>query len=432
MAQSSTSRIQPGETAAVALSFVYFFCVLAAYYVIRPVREQLSAAVGSTQLPVFYAATFVATLVLTPLFAALAVRVPRRVLVPAVYGVFIACLLGFVPLFAQPGLLSPKALGAVFYVWLSIFNLFVVSVFWSFMADVWNQLQARRLFPVIALGGTAGSILGPTLAGMLVGRIGVAPLLVVSATLLAVALACAARLGRWARTHASSADAAQGRALHGTMFDGLRQVVATPFVRNMALLMVLSDCIGTVNYALVADYSGSIFHDAVARTQFAAGIDLVTNVLVVLVQLTVTRWLLVRGGAGPVIATWALVTAAVLVWVATTPDPHAPVIAGLPAVALALIISRGLAYGMSGPARESLFTRVPREQRYLGKNAVDTAVWRAGDAATAGTMNLLRAVGAGVPTFAVLAAGAALGAGALGWRLASQAMDDEGVPLPAR
>jgi len=153
-------------------------------------------------------------------------------------------------------------------------------------------------------------------------------------------------------------------------------------------------------------------------------------VLVVLVQATLTRWLLVRGGAGPVIATWALVTTGVLLWVAGAPDPHAPVFAGLPAVALALIISRGLAYGMSGPARESLFTRVPREQRYLGKNAVDTAVWRAGDAATAWTMNLMRAVGASVPAFAMLGAGAALTAGVLGWRLAAQPAEDETRALP--
>jgi AAA family ATP:ADP antiporter len=424
-------RVQAGETGAVAVSFAYFFCVLTAYYMIRPVREQLSAAVGSTQLPVFYAATFVATLVLTPLFAALAVRVPRRVLVPAVYGVFIVCLLAFVPLFAEPGLLSAKTLGAVFYVWLSIFNLFVVSVFWSFMADVWSQAQARRVFALIAVGGTVGSIVGPVLAGTLVGRIGVAPLLAVSAALLGVALGCTAWLGRWARANAVTAAAAEGQAVHGTMFDGLRQVVIVPFVRNMALLMVLGDCIGTINYALVSDYSGSVFHDAIARTQFAAQVDLATNMLVVLVQVTITRWLLIRGGAGPVIAIWSLVTTGMLLWVVGTSDPHAPVLAGLPAVAMALIVSRGLAYGMLGPARESLFTRVPREQRYLGKNAVDTAVWRAGDAATAWTMNLMRAAGASVPAFATLGAAAALTAGVLGWRLATQPVEDETNALPA-
>lgn len=181
--------IQAGEWRAVALSFAWFFCVLAAYYMIRPVREQLSAVVGSTQLPMFYAATFLATLALTPVFAWLVARYPRRVVVPVVYGFFIACLIGFVPLFTAQGLLSPRALGTVFFVWVSVFNLFVVSVFWSFMADIWTNPQARRLFPVIALGGTAGAIAGPVLTRTLVGVIGVAPLLVVSAALLGLALA---------------------------------------------------------------------------------------------------------------------------------------------------------------------------------------------------------------------------------------------------
>ncbi|HEY5613782.1 MAG TPA: MFS transporter, partial [Lysobacter sp.] len=132
-----------GEGRAVALSFAYFFCVLAAYYVMRPVREQLTAAVGSIQLPWFYGATFVATLLLTPVFAWVVARYPRRVAVPMVYGFFIVCLLAFVPLFTSHGVLSPRALGTVFFVWVSVFNLFVVSVFWSFMADIWDEAQAR-------------------------------------------------------------------------------------------------------------------------------------------------------------------------------------------------------------------------------------------------------------------------------------------------
>lgn len=418
MQAMSVRRIETGEATAAAMSFAWFFCVLAAYYVLRPVREQLAAAVGSTQLPVFYAATFLATLALTPLFAWCAVRVPRRVLVPLVHGTFVACLIAFVPLFLHPGLLSPRALGAVFFVWVSVFNLSVVSLFWSVMADVWRPAQARRLFPVIALGGTAGAVCGPLLTSLLVGALGVAPLLLVSAVLLLIALACAGSLGRRAR--ALDADAGEREApVAGRMFDGLRQVFAEPFVRDMALLVVLGDCIGTLNYALVTDWSGAHFHDAVARTRFAAHLDLATNLLQVLVQLTLTRWLLVRRGAGAVIACWALATAAVLAWVAGTGADGVSIL-GLPPVAVALVVSRGLGYGMAGPARESLFTRVPRALRYLGKNAVDTAVWRAGDVATASTLNLLRALGTGVPGLALAGAGAALVAGGLGWRLAAR------------
>ncbi|MFD0739286.1 NTP/NDP exchange transporter [Lysobacter koreensis] len=435
---SGSSRIHGGEWRAVALSFTYFFCVLAAYYVMRPVREQLTGALGSTQLPLFYAATFVATLLLTPVFAGLVARYPRRAVVPAVYGFFIACLLAFVPLFTSHGVLSPRALGTLFFVWVSVFNLFVVSVFWSFMADIWDEAQARRLFPVIALGGTAGAIAGPLLTRTLVSVVGVAPLLAVSAVLLALALVCAVLLGRWARVHGGRRHEPNHEgAVGGGMFDGLKQVFANPFMRSMALLMLLGDCIGTINYALVADYSGMAFTDPVSRTRFFANMDLSTNIVQVVVQLTLTRWLLVRHGPAPAIAMWATVTAAALLVVVFAPDPHVPVIGPMPWIALALIASRGFAYGMLGPARESLFTRVPRSLRYKGKNAVDTAVWRFGDLVISLSMNALRVGGVAVAGFAGMAALAAAAAGTLGWRLgtrataAAAAATDANVATPA-
>lgn len=413
-------RVHSGEGRAVAFSFLYFFCVLAAYYVIRPVREQLSAAVGSTQLPWFWLGTFVATLVLTPVFGWMTVRWPRRIFVPAVYLFFAACLLAFVPLFTRSGLLSPRALGIVFFVWVSTFNLFVVSVFWSFMADIWDNAQARRLYPLIGLGGVAGSVCGPLLTEQLVGVIGVAPLLVVSALLLLGALGCVLWLGRWAdrygaRRHEIDRDAVVG----GAMFDGLKQVFTQPFIRSMALLMVLGDCIGTVGYVLMTDYSHATFvGDAIARTRFAARVDAVTNITQIVVQLTITRWLLVRWGAAAPIGAWALASVAVLLSTALSPTPFVPVLWVFPWAVLALIVTRSLSYGMVGPARESLYTRVPRELRYQGKNAVDTAVWRAGDVVVASSMNGLRALGMGVPGFALLAGLAAAVSGWIGWRLA--------------
>ena len=412
-------RVRGGEWRAVVLSFVYFFSILAAYYVVRPVREQLSAAVGSSQLPWFYGATFVVSLALSPVFAALISRWPRRIVVPVVYVFFIACLLAFVPLFTHQGLLSPRMLGTVFFVWVSVFNLFVVSVFWSFMSDIWSTEQARRLFPVIAVAGTLGAVAGPALTRTLVGVIGVAPLLVVSASLLGVALACVVLLGQWARTHgARRNEAGHEDAVGGSMWDGLKQVFANPFMRGMAVLLLLADGIGTVNYALVTDYSGATFVDAVARTRFAANVDLASNLLTMATQLLVTRWLLPRKGPGFVIMVWALASVAALMVVVLAPDPHAPLLAGMPAVAIALIVSRGLAYGMAEPARHSLYTRMPRSVRYKGQNTVDTAVWRFGDVAIASGMNGLRAIGMATGGFASLSAVAAVAAAAIGWRLA--------------
>ena len=415
------ARVHGDEWPAVLLSFVYFFCVLAAYYMIRPVREQLSAAVGSTQLPWFYGATFVVMLLLAPVFGALVARYPRRVVVPVVNLFFIACLLGFVPLFAMQGVLDARLLGMVFFVWVSVFNLFVVSVFWSFMADIWDEAQSRRLFPIIAVAGTAGAVTGPMLTRSLVDVIGVAPLLVVSASLLGIAVVCVVLLGRWARVHGTRRhDAGHEAAVGGGIWDGLKQIFASPFMRGMAVLLLLADGIGTVNYALVADYSGTTFADAVSRTRFAANVDLAANVLTAITQLTLTRWLLPRSGAGPVIMIWALVSTVALLMVVFAADPNAALIGAMPPVAIALIVSRGLAYGMAEPARHSLFAKVSRNMRYKGQNAVDTAVWRFGDLAIALGMNGLRALGIVTAGFAGLSALAAMGAAAIGWRLSRQ------------
>lgn len=431
VAGARSRRIHRGEWRAVGLSFVYFFCVLTAYYVMRPVREQLSAAVGSTQLPWFYAATFLATLALAPAFGALVSRYPRRIVVPTVYLFFIACLIGFIPLFTHQGLLGPRALGTVFFVWVSVFNLFVVSVFWSFMADIWSEEQSRRLFPIIAVAGTVGAVAGPLLTRTLVDVIGVAPLLAVSASLLTIAVACAVLLGRWARAHgARRHDASHETAIGGGMLDGLRQIFALPFMRSMALLLLLADGIGTVNYALVADYSGATFGDAVARTRFAANVDLAANVLTVVLQLFVTRWLLPRKGPGLLITLWAGISVLALSLVIFSPDPHAPLVGAFPAVALALIISRGLAYGMAEPARHSLFTRVPRNERYKGQNAVDTAVWRFGDLVIALGMNGLRSLGVAAGGFAAISAMAAFMAAAIGVHLSRKGTFGDKPKLP--
>ena len=421
-ASPAAARVREGEWYAVSISFVYFFCVLAAYYMIRPVREQLAAAVGSMHLPVFYGATLLAMVALAPVFGWLVSRFPRRVVVPLVYLGFIACLVGFAPLFAQPGLLGTHLLGTVFFVWVSVFNLFVVSVFWIFMSDIWAPTQARRLFPIIAVAGTAGALAGPALTRTLVTSLGIAPLLLVSAALLGVSVGCIVLLGHWARRHGQRRhEAGHEAAVGGGMWDGVKQVFRDPFMRGMACLLLLADGIGTVNYALVADYSGATFADAVARTRFAANLDLATNLLTAITQLTLTRWMLPRYGAGPAILLWALVSAAALLLVVFVDDPYAPLLGTLPAVAIALVASRGLAYGMAEPARHSLFARVPRNLRYKGQNVVDTAVWRFGDLAIATGMNALRGVGVGIAGFAGLSAIAAASAAVLGWRLSRRA-----------
>src|SRR6185312_5279286 len=221
-----------GDRLTVILSALAFFFLLAAYYVIRPVRDQLAGATGSVALPWFYAGTFVAMLVVAPVFGWLSARLPRRALLGWGYGFFVVCLFAFVPLFAQQARLGARTLGIGFFIWVSVFNLFVVSLFWSLMADLFDGERARRVFPLIALGGALGALAGPALTSLLVERIGVAPLLVVSAILLLVAL------GLMLHLSAQGSGRNASEPIGGSMLAGLRATFADPFLRLMALLML--------------------------------------------------------------------------------------------------------------------------------------------------------------------------------------------------
>ncbi len=411
--------IQRHERFAVAVAFVYFFCVLAAYYVIRPVRDQLSAAVGSTALPIFYAATFAATLLLAPLFGALVARFPRRRFVPFVYVFFIAGMIAFIPLFQWQDAIGARLLGSVFFVWVSVFNLFVVAVFWSFMADLFDPEQAHRLFPVIALGGTLGAIAGPALTRALNVLVGVSALLAVSAALLGLAIACILALSRWSRRHPVAGDPARDeRVIGGSFLAGAIETFRSPLMRRFALLMLLGDAVGTVIYALLADYSGATYVTRTARIDFSASIDLYSNLLQVLLQLGVTRALMVRFGPAPALALDGVVKAVMLAGLALFAGPW---------IAAVAVVTRASAYGVFKPAADSLYTRVDAETRYKTKNFIDTAVWRFGDVAVTGSLNLLRAAGAGVPGLALLAGVAAGCSGWVGWR-AARSLDPAAAP----
>jgi AAA family ATP:ADP antiporter len=402
--------IQRHEWFAVVVAFAYFFCILAAYYVLRPVRDQLSAAVGSTALPIFYAATFAATLLLTPLFGALVARYPRRRFVPIVYLFFIVWMIAFIPLFRMQDIVGARLLGAVFFVWLSVFNLFVVAVFWSFMADLFDTGQAHRLFPVVALGGTAGAIAGPLLTKLLVVAVGVAGLLVVSSLLLGVAIACVFALSRWSRRHPVRGDEQRdSRVIGGSIIAGAIETLKSPLMRRIALLMLLGDAVGTVIYALLIDYSGATYATREARIDFSASIDLATNLLEVVLQLVVTRSLMVRFGPAPALALDGIIKAVMLVGL---------VVFGGPWIAVVAVITRASAYGVFKPAADSLYTRVDAETRYKTKNFIDTAVWRFGDLAVTSSFNLLRSLGTTVPGFAALAVLAAGSSAWIGWRTA--------------
>ena len=388
------------------LSALAFFFVMTSYYIIRPVRDQLSGAVGSTSLPLFYGAVFVVMLLITPLFGMLVARFRRRVLLGWSYSFFIACLLAFVPAFMAQAQIGARTLGVVFFVWVSVFNLFVVSLFWSFMADIFDSGQARRVFSLIALGGMLGAIFGPLVTKLLVHLVGVAPLLMVSSLALALALGLLLHLSA---SHDRQPGSSGNEVIGGSLWAGLRQLWSRPFLRYMALLMLFGDGIGTLAYALVADFAKANFADAVARTAFYNNLDLATNLLGMGLQLSVTPWLLIRRGAGWGLVLPSLVNLLLLGAVALIGSGSVSFFGySVPLLlAVMLVITRGFAYGMTKPAVDALYTRVPREMRYKGKNFVETAVWRFGDLVVTSAVNGLRALGLGVGGLALAGAGVA-------------------------
>lgn len=403
------------EVYALSWSFIYCFCILAAYYILRPLRDQLAVEVGSLHLPLFFAITFLATLVLTQVFSWLVSRFRRLVIMQTVYLFFIVCQVVFMLLWQDRELLSLKSLGLLFFVWVSVFNLFVISVFWSFMTDIWSDDQARRLFPLIALGGTLGALFGPIVTRSLVELIGTRFLLLVSIALLVIVMVCIQFLEKWAQNNGKSSYMPLG----GGILDGLKQIFTSPFIATMSLMMILSDAIGTIAYVLVTDYSGATFpHDPIAQTQFGASMDLTSNLLQIILQLTLTRWILVRYGAGITIALSAAVVACASLLLLH--KPSIPIFGIFPPIALVLIITRSLAHSMVQSARESLYTLVPRTLRYKGKNAVDTAIWRAGDVISLLSISGLRTLGVTIAGFGLISSFLAITSGWIGFRLANR------------
>lgn len=370
-------------------SFLYFFFLLTGYYVLRPVRDAMGAsgdveavfpralvewatshgwALGDLTLQLLFTGTFIAMVLLQPAYGALVSRYPRRVFLPVLYTIFIACLFGFYFIFGReiPGR------GAAFFIWVAVFNLFAVSVFWSFMADIYSDIEARRLYGFIAAGGTAGGFLGPLITRALVHQIGVPNLLLVSASLMALCVFCILRLGQWARMREQSRGLASAeQAMGGSVLAGLRLLRDVPLLRAMAVLMFFGVGVGTLLYNEQAAIARLYYPGDEARTAYYANIDLAINLVTILVQVFLTRPLLVRFGVGPVLL---IPAGAILLGFAALTASPLPML-----VAAVQIATRAGEFSLSKPARETIYTRVDREIRYKAKAVIDTAVYRGGD-----------------------------------------------------
>ena len=407
-------HVEPEELPALGWSFAYFFFLLAGYYVLRPVRDEMGIRSGVQNLPALMSATFLTMLAIAPIFGWLASRLERRRMLPAVYFFFIFNL-GLFWLAMKEGV-DPGWVARIFYVWLSVFNLFVVSVFWSFMADLFTNAQAKRLFGVIAAGGSTGALLGPTLTTLFVGSVGTHGLMLIAAGFLFVCVACIHRLDRWS---AIRTDGAQRRdvqaaeaAIGGSVWAGLRLAATSPYLAAICLYIFLLTWTSVLLYLEQSRIIAAEFSSSVERTRYFAHVDLIVNALTLACQLFLTNRVIERLGLAAALVFLPAISVIGFFGMAGT-----PLLTTLVAFAVARRVGE---YAIAKPAREVLFTVVDRESKYKAKNFIDTAVTRGGEAASGWLVNGIKALGATAAQLAAVAIPISIGWAVLGWVLARQ------------
>ena len=394
--------VREGELRALLLSFAYFFALLCGYYLLRPVREEMGVAGGVRNLPWLFTATFFAMLACVPLYGWVAGRWPRRVFIPVVYRAFAACLIGFFLAF-QVEEWRPWV-ARVFFVWLSVFNLFVVSVFWSYLSDLFSSAQGKRLFGFVAAGGTLGAVTGPTITAALAVPLGPIPLLLGAIVLLEAATWCVRALGREAGSLRAAApdghESAGEKPIGGGMLDGLKLLFRSPYLLGIGLYILLHATTATFVYFEQANIVATTFGDPGERTRVFALIDLSVNVLTIITQLLATGRIVARFGVGWAGAILPALNAVGFLALALSP--------AIGVLAVFQVLRRAGDYAISRPAREVLYTSVRPEERYKAKNVIDTLVYRGGDAVSGWAFEGLRALGLGLGAIAVVTVPVAL------------------------
>jgi AAA family ATP:ADP antiporter len=367
--------LEPGEAPALLASFATLLCTFSSYTILRPVRDALGITSGLETIPYLFWGVFVAMLLLQPVYGWLTSRFPRSLFLPWVYVFFALNLMLFWLWFRlQP---DHTWIARTYYVWVSVFNLFVVAAFWSLMADVFTREQAGRLFGFIWAGASTGGVIGPLIDKWLAVPLGAINLLPLSATLLLVALVFMAQVIRWQRrrgsgAHNGAAPLAPERAIGGGSFAAFAQVARSPYLAGIALFVLLMTWVSTFLYLEQQAFVAKVFHNANERTRFFASIDLYVQIASLGMQFLLFgrlyRWFGMRAllAAVPLLMTFGYALFALV--------PTFMVLVVVYAV------RRVADYAITRPCRDSLFTVVSREEKYQAKSLIDTFAYRGGDA----------------------------------------------------
>ncbi len=389
---SRTLGIEPGEFVAVAWSFTYFFCILSSYYMLRSVRETMAIVSGVRNIPWLFTGTFVLMLIVTPIFGWITSKYPRRVFLPWIYYFFIANILLFYGVFtyAQSNGFDQVWISRAFFVWLSVFNLFVVSVFWSFMADIYSRKQSRRLFGVISAGGSTGALVGPIVTSLLVTRIGFQNLLPISAAILMLAVYCVFKLRSWVRQQNEAREVGQAAAtqpavIGGSAWAGAKMVLTTPYFAAIAFALACANFLGGATYMYMAELVSITFDGTDRQTQVFAIMDAMINALSFVGQLLLVKHSVRKLGVGGTLALLPVISVVGFTLLAI--NPTFIIIAGLQ------VLRRSLGFGFSKPTNDMLFAVVSKEAKYKAKNFIDTAVYRGWDVVSTWTIRSISGIG---------------------------------------
>ncbi len=392
------SRIEPHELTAALVSFGFVFVLMAAYYILKPVRDAMASDWSDAQVSWLWTINLFVTLGVNLLYG-LALSVGRlRVVVPALYGFFALSFVGLA--FGAEAMAGADLAHQAFYVWVSVFSLFHVSVFWSFMADLYSKEQARRLFGFIATGASVGGLVGPLVPLFLAGAVSYHGLMLIAALLLVGVVPLIAWLERLRHTQLHTRAAATGArpGLGGNPFAGFTLLLRSPFLLGVAVFLFFYTSIGSFIYFelknLLAPY------DAATRTQVQSGINWAINACTILTAVVATGRLTTRFGLGAALALVPLLMVGGLLAVA--------VVASVWIVVLAQVVLKAGNYAITRPGREMLFTLVDRETRFKTKPVIDTLVYRIGDSLNAWSFTALsEGLGLGMAPLALVGAGIA-------------------------
>jgi len=358
-------RVEHGEWPRLAIAFCYFFFLLGGYFMLRPLRGAVAAS-NSEILHWLYTGTFLAMLAIVPLFGFLVSRFRRGQFIPAIYLFFISHLVLFAIGFE--GDATPMWMQRAFYIWLSVFNLFVVSVFWSFMADIFRPGQAQRLFGFIMAGGSIGAIIAPSITKSVVPEYGATGVMLMASALLLVATILAIFLGRYTRKQRENQPT---EVIGGSVWEGAVRVFRSEYLLYACLLMLLHNLTSTFLFNGLAVLVSEHISGFDERTTFFSHIDQVVQVLAFLFQFFITSRLVSYLGMSKTLVLIPAFLAGGFIILGSS--------MGLVLFAAVQVAQRSMNYGMLGPAKEMLFTVVDRETKYKSKNFIDTVVYRGSD-----------------------------------------------------